>query len=176
METGIPLHPAIVHLPLGLAIALPFITAAIYYLIKTDKLDSLAWWIPVVLQVVVVIFTFTAMQIGEGDEEKVEKVVAEEYIEEHEEAGKIFLILGIASLLVLGAGIKSSKFQSALQAGSIALLLVSLGGGVYAGKLGGELVYKHGAASAFTNPDGAGVQPAAEEGKENKEQEDDDDD
>ena len=173
METGVPLHPAIVHLPLGLAMIMPFLTFGIFILIKKEVLNPTAWILPVVLQVVVVIFTFTSMQLGERDEEMVEEIVAEEYIEAHEDAGKIFLILGIVSLAAAGLGLKKNDFQGIVQLASVAVLFVSLGSGMYAGKLGGELVYVHGAASAFSNPDGS---PVLQKDAENEAHDDDDDD
>jgi uncharacterized membrane protein len=173
METGIPLHPMIVHLPLGLAMALPFISAAFFYLIKKEIFPSESWWMPVIVQAVVVIFTFTAIQLGERDEELVEKVVAEEYLEQHEDAGKIFLILGIASLVTMSAAIKKTKFQKALHFCSVLLLFGSLGGGVYTGKLGGELVYKHGAAGVYAQSDKSST-PIPDVKKETKLQKNDD--
>jgi hypothetical protein len=59
----------------------------------------------VVLQAALVGFAWFAMETGEDQEEKVEKVVAERHIEEHEEAAERFFYIAIAAALVSAAGL-----------------------------------------------------------------------
>jgi uncharacterized membrane protein len=150
MEGGTPIHPALVHLPLGLAMVMPFLAAVLFYFIKKGRASAGVWWIPVILQILVIVSAFGAMRAGEAEEDIVENVVQEKYIEEHEEAGKIFLLLSFVALVSAGAALKESRFTAGLQAGSVFLMIVSLGAGLYTGKLGGELVYKHGAGGAYS--------------------------
>jgi len=153
MNGELPLHPAIVHLPIGLALIMPFLAAGIYFMVKTGRLAAGAWIIPVVLQVLVVAASFAAMQTGEHEEDQVEKVVAEEFIETHEDAAKLFMFSAVLSLLVTAAGYFDLSLQNVIRMAAVAVLFVSAAAVLYAGKLGGELVYKHGAASAYGNVD-----------------------
>ena len=142
MESS-PLHPALVHLPLGIAIVMPFVTGFVFYLIRSEMLPQRGWWVVLVLQLFLVAGGAAALQTGEGAEEAVEKNVTEEVIEAHEEAAKIFMGISVLTLIVIGAGLMDSSFRSTLQGFSVVLLLGALGAGMFAGKKGGEIVYKH---------------------------------
>ena len=166
----IPLHPALVHIPLGLAIIMPFLTLLVYLLIKKGRFDRTVWLIPVIIQVVIILASFAAMKSGENEEDRVEKVVKEHYIEEHEEAAKVFLGTAILSLLIMGYGLKESDMQDKARIAGIILLFAGMGAVLYAGKLGGELVYQHGAASAYID---SGIQSIVPESNGKAEKEDD---
>ena len=163
MNTGIPLHPALVHIPLGLAIIMPFFTVLVYILIRQGRLDARSWLLPVILQLVIVAFSFVAMKSGENEEDKVEKVVKEVFIEEHEEAAKVYLATAILSLAALAFGLKEGAKKDTVRSASILLLFAAMGAVMYTGKLGGELVYKHGASSAYTNSSQSSQLPTIEE-------------
>jgi hypothetical protein len=92
-----------------------------------------------------------ASRLGEADEERAEEVLAsEDPIHEHEEAAEMFLLVSgvTAGLAILG-------FAPGLIGRSARLLaLVGALGAAAAvartGFLGGELVFQHGAAAAYT--------------------------
>jgi hypothetical protein len=76
-------------------------------------------------------------------------VVADEVIHHHEEAGERFLVLSGILLLVAGLGLASGKIGAAARVvatvAAVGFVLVA----VQVGASGGELVYEHGAASAY---------------------------
>jgi uncharacterized membrane protein len=146
-----PLHPAIVHFPMALAVLVPGLAVLGTWVIARGLLPVRTWAVVLLLQVVLVGSAWLALETGEEQEERVERVVAERYIETHEEAAERFLWLAAIALIPIGAGLTESRRGLAMRiAGSVAAVAV-LGAGVYVGHSGGELVYVHGAASAYAN-------------------------
>lgn len=145
---SLPLHPALVHLPMGLAMVIPLIAIGITWAVWRGKLGRAGWAVVVALQLLLVGGAFVALQTGEGEEERVESVVPESAIEAHEEAAQAFLIAGGAVLVIAALGLfRSEKLRRyAAVAGTVGSLAV-LGLGYRVGHLGGELVYTHGAGS-----------------------------
>lgn len=151
-----PLHPAVVHLPIALAILIPGFALAGTYLIYRGLLPPRSWALVVVFQALLVGSGWLALETGEEQEERVERVVAERHIEAHEEAAERFLLLaGIGLLLAAGGVLPGRTGAVGRVAGALATVAV-LVAGISVGHSGGELVYKHGAASAYTSaPDTA---------------------
>lgn len=145
-------HPKVVHLPIALAVLMPLIAGGILLAWHRKWLPSRSWIIPTLLQAVLVVSGIVALKTGESEEERVEEVVAESAIEAHEEAAELFVWGGGAVLvLMVGAtalaGRKEGKLlASAAVAGTLVVLIL----GYRTGQEGGELVYEHGAASAYT--------------------------
>ena len=109
----------------------------------------------VLLQAILVVGAWMALETGEDEEERVERVVAERHIEAHEESAERFLALAGLGLLAMGAGLlPRSAGAGARVVGTVAAVGV-LAAGVTVGHSGGELVYKHGAASAYVDAAGA---------------------
>ena len=150
-----PLHPAIVHLPIALAILTPGFAILGIWLIAKGWLPPRGWSLVVLLQALLVGFGGLAIETGEDQEDRVERVVAEQHIEAHEEAAERFLILAGIGLLASAAGLlpgrNGSLGRMAATLASIAVLVA----GVSVGRLGGELVYRHGAANAYIESAGA---------------------
>ncbi len=150
-----PLHPAVVHLPIALAILLPGLAVLGLFLIYKGFIPARSWVLIVLLQAILVGSGWLALETGEDEEERVEHVVAERFIEAHEEAAERFMWIAGLCLLACGAGLLPARAGSWGQiAGTIATFGV-LAAGISVGHAGGELVYKHGAASAYL--DGAGT-------------------
>ncbi len=144
-----PLHPAVVHLPIALAILVPILGIVGIPLIQTRFLPPRTWGVIVLLQVLLLASGWLALETGEEQEERVERVVAERHIEAHEEAAERFLLLGGLGLLALSAGLLPGRNGAAGRVlGTLAALGV-LAAGTSVGHSGGELVYVHGAASAY---------------------------
>ncbi len=144
-----PLHPAVVHLPIALAILIPGFAILGIILIGKEVLPPRSWSLIVLLQALLVGFGWLALETGEEQADRVERVVAEQHIEEHEEAAERFLILAGIGLLINAAGfLPERKGSLGRIAGTVASLVV-LAAGVATGRLGGELVYEHGAANAY---------------------------
>lgn len=152
-----PLHPAIVHFPIVLALLLPIFAAGALWAIRRGARPVRAWSVPLALAAALALSAFVAVETGASQEERVESVVAERVIETHEEAGERFLVLsGILALVMAGgllAGTAGTAARYVGTLGAAALVVVA----VQVGDAGGKLVYEHGAASAYvvsgTRPD-----------------------
>ena len=147
-----PLHPAIVHFPIVLAVLAPLLAAIAFWAIGSGRLSRRAWLAVVVLQVVLVGSAWIATETGEHEEDRVERVVAESHVETHEEAAERFLALAALVLPLAAAGMLSGRIGAINRALTIALSLAALGAAGYTGHSGGVLVYRHGAAAAYTQP------------------------
>jgi uncharacterized membrane protein len=144
-----PLHPAVVHLPMALAVVIPALAFLGAWLIHKSLLPARSWILIVFLQVLLVGSGWLALETGEDEEDRVERIVSEDLIEAHEEAAERFLLLGGIGLLVGGAGLLSGQRGAAGRiAGTVATVVV-LVAAVSVGHLGGDLVYRHGAATAY---------------------------
>lgn len=151
-----PLHPAIVHLPIALAVLLPLAALASALAVARGWLPGRAWVLVVALHALLVASAFLAVETGEHEEERVERAVSERFIEAHEERAESFLWIAAAALAVTGAGMLSGALGSAARAGSVIAALGVLVAGAAVGHSGGELVYRHGAASAYVQKSGVG--------------------
>lgn len=149
----LPLHPAIVHVPLGLALVIPLVALGLLWAIWRNKIGARAFVIAVAMQAIVVVAGFAAMRAGEHDEERVESVVPESAIEEHEEAAELFVVSsGITLALGIGAlalAVRRPSAARGLMAATALAGVVAAGLGVHAGEEGGKLVYQHQAARAL---------------------------
>lgn len=146
-----PFHPKIVHLPLGLAVVLPLVFLGLVVAIRAKWMAPRSWWMAVALAAVATVGGFAATQSGERDEKPVKAIVGRDLVHEHEEIGEKFALAMAATLgLALAGGlVRRDGLRTGLQGAAVVASLVACGLGVRAGQLGGELVYKHGAADAF---------------------------
>ncbi|MHB8874482.1 MAG: DUF2231 domain-containing protein [Myxococcaceae bacterium] len=148
-----PLHPAIVHLPVGLAMAVPLVALALMVARWRGLLPAGTFAVVLGMQALVLGGGVVAYETGGTDGEKVEKVVAEKYIERHEETAEVFLFAqGLALLLTAGALIARGKASLIAPGLATAAAIAVAALGLRTGHLGGELVYQHGAASVYTAP------------------------
>lgn len=145
-----PLHPALIHMPLALAVLAPLLGLACIYAISKGFLSQRSWAAVVLCQVLLVGSAWLAAEAGKADEARVREVVAERHIEAHEQAGMRFLLFAsVAALLSAGGLLPGGPGQTGRLVGTLAAFGV-LAAGVQAGQLGGDLVYRHGAVSAYT--------------------------
>ena len=144
-----PLHPAIVHLPIALAVLMPLVAVAGAAAIRLGFVPARAWLAVVALQLALVLGGWAALETGEEQEDRVERVVAERPIEAHEERAERFEWLAGVALLVMAAGGLRGAAGGVARGASVAAALVVLAAGVQVGHTGGELVYRHGAANAY---------------------------
>ncbi len=145
-----PLHPSVVHFPIVFMYLLPLIALWALWAIGRGSPARRAWALPVAMAALLATGAWVAYQTGEAEEDRVEEVVGHDPIHEHEEAGKQFrlfatAVFGIALLGLLrgGAG-TAARWLTVLGAIAVAV------SGTWTAHLGGELVYRHGAASAYT--------------------------
>jgi uncharacterized membrane protein len=174
----LPLHPAIVHLPLGLAVVLPIAALGVAVALWRGWLPARAWVGVVALQALLVGGGLLGLASGEADEERVERAVGEAAIESHEHAAKRFVIAGGLTLAVAVTALAFARrpaWQRSAQLATAALSLGVLALGLNVGHQGGQLVYGKGGAAAWTSASaGDSAGPVAE--REGKKARDDDDD
>lgn len=157
----VSLHPSIVHFPLALTFVLPILVLVFAWMIRDNKMSPKAWGIILGLQILVTVSGYIALETGETDEDIVSKVVSKEFISEHEQVAEIFVGTTVIGLVVsIAAFFIRKEFQFLIKMVVLGIGLVSCFFGYRTGLLGGELVYKHGAASVFTSSEDPGVLPA----------------
>lgn len=154
-----PLHPAVVHFPIVLMTLLPVVAFGALWAIRRGAGPVQAWAIPVAAAAALTLSSWVAVATGEGEEERVERVVPVTSLQEHEEAAERFLLLSGALLLITAAGLVRGVPGRMARLGATAGALALAGLGVQVGHSGGDLVYRDGAASAYTN--GAPGEPMA---------------
>jgi len=146
--TDLPLHPAIVHVPLGLAFVMPLVATALAWAIWWAKLPRGAFAIVAGLQLVLSVAGFVAIGLGHDDAEKAAAYTPTPAIEAHEEAAETFVwvSVGVLALSVATLFVPRSKapiLAAVVAAGTVAVTALA----VDAGRKGGTLVFQYGAGS-----------------------------
>lgn len=164
-----PLHPAVVHFPIVLMVLQPIVLLGALFAVRRGAAVRTAWGIAAAVSVLLAISAFVATNTGEESGEKVEEVIGDRLVDEHEEEGELFRNLAILTAAITLVGFVKGKPGHIARhvAPVVAVALVWFGYEV--GHSGGALVYEHGAASAFATPD-----PAAAEGGDEDEAGDED--
>lgn len=147
-----PLHPAVVHFPVVLAVLAPVIALAALWAIGRGSRPRMAWGIATVAFAALAGSAFVATRTGEDQEDRVEQAVPEQALESHEESGTQFMYAAVAVLVLAAAGLAPGGLGKVARIGATAGSIVVLAMGYRVGESGGELVYRHGAGSAYTQP------------------------
>ena len=150
--TSLPLHPAIVHLPLGLAFVIPALAAGFAWALWTGRVRPRGAWVAVIaLQTVLLGGGLVAMNTGEREEERVERIVPDAAIERHEEYAEQFVwAVGLTLVAaVLVTAFRKPALVNAMAAVTVAGSLVVLASAIRVGHAGGQLVYAHNAGAAY---------------------------
>ncbi len=158
-------HPKAVHVPMALGVLMPLIAGGVLLAWWRGWLPGRGWLLAVALQAILVGAGVVALRSGEAEEERVERVVAEQFIEEHEEAAEAFVWAagGVLGLMVLAAVLGARPSGRLTAAAATLGTLVVLGLGYRTGHAGGSLVYERGAAQAYAQPARAqGASPRGE--------------
>ncbi|MDP2959473.1 MAG: hypothetical protein Q8N53_23845 [Longimicrobiales bacterium] len=161
-----PLHPAVVHFPLVLAVLLPFLAVAALLVARRPGLDRAAWAAVAAVAVLLPLSAWAALATGQQEEEAVESVVAESLIGGHEEAAEGFLAASAVLSVIVLAGLAPGRVGRSARFVSVAAAAVVLALAFRVGGSGGQLVYTHGAAAAYVDgASGAGTPPALRGGE-----------
>ncbi len=172
----LPLHPAVVHVPLGLALVMPVLLGVMVWAIATDRLPGRAWLLGLVLQGVILGAAAVALRTGEQDEERFEARIGEAGIAAHERAAQAFTGAAAATFVAAAVALAlRNRRRPFVLAGatSVVLSVGMLALGIQAGHRGGALVH---AGAGLTVPGEGGQGPGDEEAAEEESPEQDDDD
>lgn len=161
-----PLHPAVVHLPIAFAVILPLFAIGALWFIRRGARQRAAWGVFVAMSAALVASAWVSLQTGEQQEERVEDVVSERSIHQHEEAADLFLAVSAGVLLVATGGLVGGRIGQASRLLATAGTVAVLGAGWNVGHSGGMLVYRDGAGSAYTQSRDPGAEAPAGEEKE----------
>lgn len=169
-------HPKLVHLPIALSVIMPLVAGGLLLAWWRGWLPWRGWLVAVALQALLLGSGIAALRSGEAEEDRVEQVVPEQYIEAHEEAAEVFVWAsgGVLGLMVLASLIARRKAGLALAAAASLGTVVVLGLGYRTGQAGGSLVYEHGAGQAYLTAGPAGFAPSTETGRLGELDDDDD--
>ena len=152
-----PLHPAIVHFPVVLAVILPLFAIGAAWAIRRGARPRRVWAIPVAVSAALALSAWVAVETGEDQDERVERVVAEQPLSAHEEMAETFLagsvILAVLAIAGFAPGIAGRAARITTVIASFALVA----GAARVGHSGGQLVYRYGAAQAYVADSAAGV-------------------
>lgn len=149
----LPLHPAVVHLPLALSVLMPVFAIGFAWALWTGRVRTHAWVAVVALQAVLFGSAMFATRTGGAEEDRVEGVVPRSAIHQHEELAEQFVwasgvALGLTGLVLV---FRRPLAARVLTLTAVAATAVVAGFGLRVGHAGGQLVYVHGAAAAYTS-------------------------
>jgi uncharacterized membrane protein len=145
-----PLHPQFVHFPLALSVIIPLLAVAIMVMIKQKAFSPMVWGLVIGLQVLTTATGYLSMNLGESEEEVVEKVVEKKYISEHEERAEVFVAFSVAATVIsIIVVFLKAELQLYCMLLSFVLMLAQGFTAYRTGESGGELVYVHKAANAY---------------------------
>jgi len=150
-------HPKVVHLPIALAVLMPFFAGGAAFAYLRDWLDLRAWVIVLLLQGTLLGSGLIARSTGKAEEERVERIVPERHIEAHEEASELFIWTSaiVLALMAVPLALRKGELRNAVVIFASVGSVVVLAFGYRAGETGGRLVYEHGAANAYFGTPGA---------------------
>ena len=146
-----PLHPAVVHFPVVFAFLLPLFVGGAYWAIRRGVNARRAWLLPLAAATALALSAWMAVYTGGSQSDRVERVVSEQAIDSHEEMAEGFLAasagVAVVALVGLVGGVAGKTARLITGVGS----LVLVGFVARVGHTGGQLVYRYGAASAYTS-------------------------
>jgi len=151
-----PLHPAVVHFPVVLAVLIPLVAIGALWAIRSGARPLRAWGVTTAVAAALALSAWVSVETGEDQEERVEDVVGESRLDAHAEMGQTLLFTSAGVLVIIALGLMPGKTgRAARVAGAIGTLAVAAVA-VRVGHTGGQLVYKYNAASAYNTPGAAG--------------------
>jgi hypothetical protein len=141
-----------------LAFLLPLFVAGGYWAMRRGIAVRRAWLLPAVAAAALAASAWLAVETGEAQGERVERVVSERAIDTHEDVAEAFLTASAAVALIAAAGLFGGIAGRVARLATVAGSLVLVGMVIRVGHTGGQLVYRYGAANAYTRPEaGAGA-------------------
>lgn len=161
-EVALPLHPALVHLPIAFALLLPLMGLVTAVAIARGWLPARSWALVVLVHLLLAGSAWRAEEAGHEDHERIEEIVPRDAMETHEERGERFVLLAGAALLVTAAGLLAGSPGGVARGAAVVLAAGLTVAAIKTGESGGALVYQHGAASAWQPKSGTTTAPVNE--------------
>jgi hypothetical protein len=149
--TPLPLHPAVVHLPLGLAFVMPVLAFGFTWALWTGRVHARGWITVVLFQALLLGGALAATNTGEREEDRVEAVVPHASLEQHEEYAEQF-VRAVAVTLFMAALVLVFTRQTVSRGLALATIvgtLIVAASALRVGHAGGQLVYVHNAGAAY---------------------------
>ena len=132
---GLPLHPAIVHVPLGLSVVLPLLAIAFAWALWRGRIGRGVWATLVGLQAVIVVAGLVALRSGHEAAHQVRGQVPRAAIHTHEERAEAFEWLAGATLvLAVGVLVVPGRARNVLGALTAAATVAVAGAGRLRGR------------------------------------------
>lgn len=151
-----PLHPALVHFPVVLAVLVPLAALAAVLLARHPTATRPAWLVVILLAGGLAGTSWLAIETGEREEDRVEEILTSEAaLSRHEARADQFLAMGMGVFGLSLVGLASGRIGRVGRTVAALASLVLVPGGLRVGHSGGELVYVHGAAQAYTGSSAA---------------------
>lgn len=145
-----PLHPMMVHLPLGLALILPVIILTFMILIRLKKISDSMWIMIMSLQAFLVAIGHLTIATGENEEDLVRTIIDRKIVSMHELDAEMFVGSVVIGLVISVMGyFANKKYQFKSQVAVLAISIITILLAVNVGRSGAALVYKHGAAQVY---------------------------
>ena len=148
----IPLHPALVHFPIVFVVLMPIVAGITLWAIRRGSRPARVWLAPLALAVALSGSAWLAVETGKDQEERVEKVVSETVLDVHADAAERFMYLSFALTGLVALGLLRGRAGDVVRGASLVAAAALTFAGYQVGHSGGQLVYEHGAASAYTHP------------------------
>jgi uncharacterized membrane protein len=138
-----PIHPWLVHLPLGAAMLAPLGLAWVARELDLGRLPARAWWLVVVLSAVVPLAGTATWLSGQDEAERLRHTVETALLFEHREAALTFLCASLAPVTAgLAAGVwLTERGRRVARWLAVALAVVTLATGLAAGRAGGQIAW-----------------------------------
>ena len=150
-----PLHPAIVHFPVVLATLLPLFAGGSLWAIRRGFEPRRAWFLPVLMAGALAVSAFVAVRTGQAQEDRVEDIVPRDALHDHEEAAERFLIFSGVLFVIAGLGLTRGRLASASRITATVGSALLVAAAIQVSHLGGHLVYRYNAGSAYTDDSAA---------------------
>ncbi len=138
------LHPAVVHVPLGLAVVMPLLLGAMAWAVVTGRLPGRVWLLPFLLQGVLLGAALVALRTGAQDEDRVEARAGESAVDAHQRAARAFTTAAGATFLAAAVALALRNRRRPFLAAGVTSVLLSVGMlvlRIQTGSRGGALVH-----------------------------------
>ncbi|HJN77243.1 MAG TPA: DUF2231 domain-containing protein [Myxococcota bacterium] len=139
----LPLHPLLVHIPVGLAVAVAILAPAVWLTWARGALPRRAWWLVPLVQGFLLVSVVAAVRTGELAEQEARRVLPGEQVDRHETLGTRFIVLVVVTLLLALAASLVADERRARQLALAAIIssLVQLAACAVVSHAGGALVW-----------------------------------